>query len=236
MKAIILAGGKGARLAPYTKILPKPLMPIGDMPILEVLLRQIKRAGIDEVVITVGHMANLLQAFFQDGSNLGLHITYGLEDTPLGTAGPLSLLTGLDRTFLVSNGDVLTTLNLRDLIRFHTEQEATATIAVHRRKVDIDFGVVHCDENFRMVGYSEKPTIDYLVSMGIYVFEPKVLTYIPYNQYLDLPGLVLKMLSVGEKVVGFPYSGYWQDLGRPDDYEHANADFDSMRTSFLPED
>jgi NDP-mannose synthase len=236
MKAIILAGGKGARLAPYTKILPKPLMPIGDMPIMEVLLRQMKRAGIDEVVLTVGHLANLLRAFFQDGSNLGLHITYSYEDVPLGTAGPLSLVSGLDRTFLVSNGDVLTTLDLKELIKFHTEQKATATISVHRRKVDIDFGVVQCDENFRMVGYTEKPSIDYLVSMGIYVFEPKVLTYIPYNHYLDLPNLVLNMMAAGEKVVGFPYSGYWQDLGRPDDYEFASKDFDSMRKDFLPED
>jgi NDP-sugar pyrophosphorylase family protein len=236
MKAIVLAGGKGARLAPYTKILPKPLMPIGEMPILEVLLRQMKRAGIDEVVITVGHLANLLRAFFQDGSNLGLNITYSFEDAPLGTAGPLSLVTGLDRTFLVSNGDVLTTLELKDLIKFHSAQNAAATIAVHRRKVDIDFGVVQCDENNRMVGYTEKPSIDYLVSMGIYVFEPRVLAYIPYNQYLDLPDLVIKMMSAGEKVVGFPYSGYWQDLGRPDDYECANRDFDSMRTKFLPED
>jgi NDP-sugar pyrophosphorylase family protein len=236
MKAIILAGGKGARLAPYTKILPKPLMPIGDMPILEVLLRQMKRAGIDEVVITVGHLANLLRAFFQDGSALGLHISYSFEDVPLGTAGPLSLVSGLDRTFLVSNGDVLTTLDIKELIKFHTQQKAAATIAVHRRKVDIDFGVVQCDENFRMVGYTEKPSIDYLVSMGIYVFEPRVLTYIPYDRYLDLPNLVLNMLAAGEKVVGFPYSGYWQDLGRPDDYEYASKDFDSMRKNFLPED
>lgn len=236
MKAIILAGGKGARLAPYTKILPKPLMPIGDMPILEVLLRQMKRAGIDEVVLTVGHLANLLRAFFQDGSELGLRISYSLEDVPLGTAGPLSLVSGLDRTFLVSNGDVLTTLDIKELIKFHTEQKAIATIAVHRRKVDIDFGVVQCDENFRMVGYTEKPSIDYLVSMGIYIFEPRVLTYIPYNRYLDLPNLVLNMLAAGEKVVGFPYSGYWQDLGRPDDYEFASKDFDSMRKNFLPED
>jgi NDP-sugar pyrophosphorylase family protein len=236
MKAIILAGGKGARLAPYTKILPKPLMPIGDMPILEVLLRQMRRAGIDEAVITVGHLAGLLRAFFQDGSNLGLHISYSLEDAPLGTAGPLSLVTGLDQTFLVSNGDVLTTLDLKELLRFHAEQNALATIAVHCRKVDIDFGVVHCDGNFRIVGYSEKPSIDYMVSMGVYVFEPKVLNYIPYCQYLDLPDLVKKMISAGEKVVGFPYTGYWQDLGRPDDYENAANDFESMRTEFLPED
>jgi NDP-mannose synthase len=236
MKAIILAGGKGARLAPYTKILPKPLMPIGDMPILEVLLRQMRRAGIDEAVITVGHLAGLLRAFFQDGSNLGLHISYSLEDAPLGTAGPLSLVSGLDQTFLVSNGDVLTTLDIKDLLQFHAEQNAAATIAVHCRKVDIDFGVVHCDGNYRIVGYSEKPAIDYMVSMGVYVFEPRVLSYIPHSQYLDLPDLVKKMITAGEKVVGFPYTGYWQDLGRPDDYEHATHDFDSMRNKFLPED
>jgi NDP-sugar pyrophosphorylase family protein len=236
MRAVILAGGKGARLAPYTKILPKPLMPIGDMPILEVLLRQMKRAGIDEVVITVGHLAGLLKAFFQDGKDLGLHITYSFEQAPLGTSGPLSLITGLDRTFLVSNGDVLTTLDLKDLIRFHTEQDAIATIAVHRRKVDIDYGVVQSDENYRIVGYIEKPSIDYLVSMGIYVFEPKVLSYIPKNQYMDLPDLVRKMISAGEKVANYPYMGYWQDLGRPDDYERATREFESMRTDFLQED
>jgi NDP-sugar pyrophosphorylase family protein len=236
MKAIILAGGKGARLAPYTKILPKPLMPIGDMPILEVLLRQMKSADVDEVVITVGHLAGLLQAFFQDGSKLGLHIEYSFEDKPLGTSGPLSLVSGLDQTFLVSNGDVLTTLNLKDLFRYHFMQKAAATIAVHCRKVDIDFGVVQCDENNQMVGYLEKPSIDYMVSMGIYVFEPRVLTYIPYGQYLDLPDLVKKMIAAGEKVVSYPYKGYWQDLGRPDDYERATRDFDSMRAEFLPED
>jgi NDP-sugar pyrophosphorylase family protein len=235
MKAIILAGGKGARLAPYTKILPKPLMPIGDMPILEVLLRQMKSAGIDDVVITVGHLAGLLRNFFQDGSQLGLHISYSYEDVPLGTAGPLSLIGGLDSTFLVSNGDVLTTLSLADLMRFHTEQQAAVTIAVHCRKVDIDFGVVECDESHQLIGYIEKPSIDYMVSMGVYVFEPRVLSHIPYCQYLDFPDLVKKLIAAGEKVVGYPYRGYWQDLGRPDDYERATLDFDAMRSQFLQE-
>lgn len=235
MKAIILAGGKGARLAPYTKILPKPLMPIGDMPILEVLLRKMKSAGIDDVVITVGHLAGLLRAFFQDGSNLGLKITYSYEDVPLGTAGPLSLVVGLDQTFLVSNGDVLTTLKLNDLLQFHSEQKAAVTIAIHCRKVDIDFGVVQCDGNHQIIGYVEKPSIDYNVSMGIYVFEPRVLSYIPYCQYLNFPDLVKNLISAGEKVVGYPFKGYWQDLGRPDDYERATLDFDAMRTQFLSE-
>jgi NDP-mannose synthase len=235
MKAIILAGGKGARLAPYTKILPKPLMPISDMPILEVLLRQMKIAGIDDIVITVGHLAELLRAFFQDGRNLGLHIDYSYEDVPLGTAGPLSLVSGLDQTFLVSNGDVLTTLKLNELLQFHKEHQAILTIAVHCRKVDIDFGVVQCDDTSQIVGYIEKPSIDYMVSMGIYVFEPVVLKYIPYCQYLDFPDLVKTLIAAGERVVAYPYKGYWQDLGRPDDYKRATDDFEAMRTQFLPE-
>jgi NDP-sugar pyrophosphorylase family protein len=134
MKAVILAGGKGARLSPYTTILPKPLMPIGDMPILEVMLRQMKDAGVDQVVLTVGHLSELLRAFFKDGSGFGLNITYSYEDHPLGTAGPIALVGGLQESFLVSNGDVLTTLNLRELIEFHKSQKAIATIADHHRQ------------------------------------------------------------------------------------------------------
>ncbi len=176
MKALILAGGKGTRLAPYTKILPKPLMPIGDMPILEILLRQMRRSGIDEIVLTVGHLAGLLEAFFQDGSQLGLKIRYSYEDQPLGTAGPLSLVNGLDDTFLVTNGDVLTTLDLRSLVAYHHRRGAAATIATHVRKVNIDLGVIQFDDGNRLVGYIEKPTYEFQVSMGIYVFEPRVLT------------------------------------------------------------
>src|SRR4030065_2902319 len=142
MNAVILAGGKGARLAPYTTILPKPLMPIGDMPILEILLRQMKRAQVDEVVLTVGHLAHLMQAFFQDGERLGLKVSYSYEEQPLGTAGPLSLVEGLDSTFLVTNGDVLTTLALDELVEAHRKSGATATIAMHNRQVKVDLGVI----------------------------------------------------------------------------------------------
>ena len=235
MKAVVLAGGKGARLAPYTHILPKPLMPIGDMPILEVLLRQMKRAGVDEVVLTVGHLAQLLQAFFLDGSQWGLHIRYSYENQPLGTAGPISLIEGLDETFLVTNGDVLTTLDLSALIAFHRAHGGLATIAVHRRQVKIDLGVVQCNGGNTICGYIEKPTYDYTVSMGLYVFEPRVLEYIPCGQYLDFPDLVLKLLAAGEKVVGYPFGGYWKDLGRPDDYEEAARDFAEMQAQFLPD-
>jgi len=235
MKAVVLAGGKGTRLAPYTQILPKPLMPIGNLPILEVLVRQMKHAGIDEIVITVGHLAELLRSYFKDGGRYGVKFTYSMEEQPLGTAGPLSLLEGLDETFLVTNGDVLTTLQIADLVAFHRENRAAATIAMHTREVKIDFGVIQCNGGNEVTGYIEKPSIDYAVSMGIYVFDPCVLAHIPYNRYLDFPDLVLKLLAAGEKVLGYPFAGYWQDLGRPDDYAHANQDFDAMRSQFLPE-
>ncbi|CUS04192.2 putative Nucleotidyl transferase [Candidatus Promineifilum breve] len=234
MKAVILAGGKGARLRPYTTILPKPLMPIGDMPILEILLRQMKRAGIDEAVLTVGHLAELLRLFFRDGERLGLRITYSYEDAPLGTAGPLSLVEGLSQTFLVANGDVLTTLPLANLLAHHRLSGAAATIAMHRRQVHIDLGVIQQNDKGHVTGYIEKPTYDFMVSMGIYVFEPRVLSFIPRNEYLDFPDLVQRLIDAGEVVSGFPFEGYWQDLGRPDDYERAIEDFDRMRAEFLP--
>lgn len=234
MKAVILAGGKGTRLAPYTKVLPKPLMPIGDMPILEVILRQIKLAGINDVILTVGHLSELLRTFFQDGSRLGLNISYNFENSPLGTAGPIAFVQDLDETFLVMNGDVLSTLPLGELIKFHKEQNAIATIATHHRTVKVDLGVIQWDGDARVTGYIEKPTYDYSVSMGIYVFEPKVLDYIPKGEYYDFPDLVKKLIGVGERVIGYKFDGYWQDLGRPDDYESAAQDFDQMRSQFLP--
>lgn len=236
MKAVVLAGGKGTRLAPYTKILPKPLLPIGETPILEILLRQMKRGGVDEVILTVGHLAELLQVFFQDGERLGLQISYSFEDQPLGTAGPLSLVPDLDDTFLVTNGDVLTTLDFQDLVSTHRASGAAATIAMHTRREKIDLGVIQTDGSCQIVGYIEKPTYEFQVSMGIYVFEPRVIQYIPHNRYLDFPDLVLKLIENGELVMGYPYDGYWQDLGRPDDYERAVNDFEGLKSQFLPDD
>jgi NDP-sugar pyrophosphorylase family protein len=233
MKAIVLAGGKGTRLAPYTIVLPKPLVPIGDMPILEIMIRQMKRAGVDEVILTIGHLASLLRAFFQDGERFGIKISYSYEDQPLGTAGPLSLVEGLDGTFLVTNGDILTTLNLNDLVAAHRQSGAIASIATHTRQVKIDLGVVQLNDSSGIVGYIEKPTYDYCVSMGIYVFEPRVLSYIPHNRYLDFPDLILRLIAAGERVFGYAYDGYWLDLGRPSDYEQAVADFETMRPQFL---
>ena len=184
MKAVVLAGGKGTRLAPYTRILPKALMPIGDMPILEVMLLQMRAAGIRNVVLTVGHLSGLLRAFFQDGHQWDMQIEYSYEECPLGTAGPIALIDGLTDAFLVTNGDVLTTMQFRDLIDFHQDQNAMATIAVHQRQVKIDLGVVQWQGQPRITGYVEKPTYDYTVSMGLYVFEPQVLDYIPRGSTL----------------------------------------------------
>ncbi|HAV78796.1 MAG TPA: nucleoside-diphosphate-sugar pyrophosphorylase, partial [Anaerolineae bacterium] len=153
-----------------------------------------------------------------------------------GTAGPLALIKSLDSSFLVTNGDILTTLDLKELVAFHKSQGGIATIAVHQRQVKVDLGVVQWSANNTISGYIEKPVYDYTVSMGIYVFEPEVKKYIPINMYLDFPELVLKMLEAGEKIVGYAFEGYWMDLGRPDDYAQAADDFVSMRKKFLPEE
>jgi NDP-sugar pyrophosphorylase family protein len=234
MKAVILAGGKGARLAPYTKILPKPLMPIGDMPILEILLRQIARHGVEEAYLAVGHLAQLLWTFFQDGADFGLRLHYSLEVEPLGTAGPLDLIRDdLDETFLVLNGDILTTLDFTALVAAHHDSGSIATIATYQRQVAIDYGVLEVDADDRVTNYFEKPTYCMPVSMGIYVFAPRVLEFIPPGQYLDFPDLVRKLIAAGESVSVCPFDGYWQDLGRPSDYEQAVEEFDALKESIL---
>jgi NDP-sugar pyrophosphorylase family protein len=225
MKAVILAGGKGTRLKPYTTVFPKPLMPINDKPILEIVIRQLKLHGFGEVIITVGHLSELIITFFGDGSKFGVEIDYSREDKPLGTAGGLGLIKKeLNETFLMMNGDVLTTLDFSDLVNYHKRNGAIATIALNKRDVYIDFGVVEVDKANNIVGYTEKPKMDYLVSMGVYIFEPRVLEYIKLTKYLDFPDLIKRLISNGEIVKGYVYDGYWLDIGRPDDYEKANRE------------
>lgn len=235
MRAIILAGGKGTRLAPYTSVFPKPLVPIGDMPILQVIIHQLRHYGFTHITLTVGHLATLLQAFFRDGGQYGVRIDYVIEDEPLGTAGPLVFVPDLKEAFLVMNGDVLTTLNYTELVQYHKRMGAAATVAMHRRQVKIDLGVIQLDGDNRIKGYIEKPLYDYNVSMGIYVFAPRVLSYIPSGEYFDFPDLVQRLLESGETILGYPYEGYWLDIGRPDDYEQAVRDFEKMRSRFLLE-
>jgi len=233
MKAVILAGGKGRRLRPYTTVLPKPLMPLGDMPIIEVVLRQLAAFGFDEVIIAVGYLAELMMAYCGDGSKFGLRVRYSKEEEPLGTAGPLALVDGLDETFLVMNGDVLTSLDLVAMVRQHRASGAVATIATHKRQHQINYGIIESDAANRVVDYIEKPVHHYQVSMGIYVLEPAVLQRITPGVYLDLPDLVRQLMIDLMPVMAYPFDGYWLDIGRHDDYEQAVEEFDAMRPQLL---
>ena len=229
MKAVILAGGKGTRLKPYTTVFPKPLMPIGDKPILEIVVQQLKSHGFNGIIMAVGHLAELIMTFFNDGTKYGINIKYTREDQPLGTAGPLALMKeDLNEAFLMMNGDVLSTLNYSDLVNYHKRNGAIATIALKKRIIKIDFGVPEVDADNNIIGYTEKPEIDYLVSMGVCVLDPKVLDYVRKDEYLDFPDLIKKLISNGETVKGYVYDGYWLDIGRPDDYERASRDIDKI--------
>lgn len=236
MKAVILAGGKGTRLAPYTTVFPKPMMPIADRPILDVVLKQLKYYGFTDIIISVGYLAELLKAYFQNGNApKGMKLTFIEEEHPLGTAGSLSLVPNLNETFLMMNGDVLTTLDYGKFANFHRENGAMVTICMHKRHVKIDFGVMNVNEKTELIGYDEKPTLHYLVSMGVYVFEPKVLGYIKPNEKLDFPDLVKILLKQGKKVQGYPCEDYWLDIGRHDDYAKATKDFEAMKDQFIKE-
>ncbi|MFA5613592.1 MAG: sugar phosphate nucleotidyltransferase [Methanoculleus sp.] len=225
MKAVILAGGKGRRLEPYTTIIPKPLMPIGDKSILEIILRQLREHGIRDVTIAVGHLAELIMAFCGDGGRFGLSITYSREEKPLGTAGCLGLIKGdLSDPFLMMNGDVLTTLPFSAFMDCHNRNGAVATIALNKRDYFIDFGIVETDGDGNIVGYTEKPGFEHYVSMGVYAFDPRVLDYITPYEYIDFPDLIRILLAAGETVRAYTYDGYWLDIGRVDDYQEANSE------------
>ncbi len=239
-QAVVLAGGKGSRLGPYTTVLPKPLLPIGDHSILDVVVRQLRFYGFDELTLAVGYLAHLVRAVFADGSDHGVSIRYHEEKTPLGTAGALGSLEGLaDEPFLVMNGDVLTTLDYSALYQAHIESDDLLTIATHRRSVQIDYGVLECDpgegsECRTVTGYDEKPTIDYIVSMGVYIVSPEIQRYVPAGEHLDIPELVLKLIAAGEGVGSYLYDGFWLDIGRHSDYEQAIVEYDSFKAELLP--
>jgi len=229
MKAVILAGGKGTRLKPYTTVIPKPLVPIGEKAILEILLARLKKFGVDEVILCVNHFAEIIKAFFGDGSRHGIRIRYSTEDQPLGTVAPLKLISDLPENFLVMNGDLLTDLDFGKLFEEHLKSDTLLTVSTYHRSTKIDFGVIDVDKVTRkMVGFHEKPEYDFEVSMGVYVMNRNALDYVPTGKSFGFDNLMLTLLAKKQTVKVYPYTGYWLDIGRPDDYEKANEDIDLL--------
>jgi len=234
-RAVILAGGKGSRLRPYTVVLPKPLMPIGEYPILEVILRQLVAQGFDRVTLAVNHQAEIVRAFCGDGSRWGISIDYSLETMPLSTIAPLRLIGDLPENFLLMNGDVLTDLPMGKLYQDHVSHNRQFTIAASERTHIVDYGVLHASDA-RLTGFEEKPKLQYLVSMGVYIVNRAVLDRVPAGQKFGFDDLMLDMLAHKESVHVERYSGYWLDIGRVDDYMRAVEEFDERRRQLLPDE
>lgn len=224
MEAFILAGGRGTRLKPYTVTLPKPLVPVGEHPILEIVIRQLKRVGCTRVTLAVNHMADLIMAYFGDGERLGLEIRYSRETEPLGTVAPIRLVEDLPDDFLVMNGDILTDLDYGKFFDYHLASNTEFTVATFRREQKIDFGVIELNDQDRIAGFREKPTYQFDVSMGVYGFSKKVLGMVPTGRAYGFDELVHDMLQAGRPIQAYRFAGYWLDIGRPDDFEKANED------------
>lgn len=218
-------------------MLPKPLVPIDGMPILEIVLRQLERHGFDDITLAVGYLAPLIRAYLdQNPLSRRLKLTYHHEQEALGTAGALASVAGLDETFLVMNGDILTTLDYAEVVRFHRDHGASLTVAATKKRVQIELGVLELGSGDRIIGYDEKPVKEFPASMGVYVYEPRALRYIEPGKHLDFPTLVLRMIAQNERVCAFASDAYWLDMGNRDDYERAVLEFERRKSAFLPDD
>lgn len=228
-RAVILAGGQGARLRPYTITIPKPLVPVGDRAIIEILLGQLRAHGVERVTIAVNHMADLIQAYCGDGGKHGIAIDYVREDLPLGTVGPLRNIQDLPDDFLVMNGDILTDLDFSAFFASHIQSGYDLSISTFERESIVDFGVISADLREGIVtGFEEKPRQSILVSMGVYAFRRRLLEMVPKGRAFGFDQLVLAMLEAGVPIRSIPFSGYWMDIGRPDDYAKACEDARSL--------
>ncbi len=232
-RAVILAGGQGTRLKPYTVVLPKPLMPIGEYPILEVIIKQLAYFGFTHVTMAVNHLAQLIQAFFGDGNKWGLKIDYSLEDKPLSTMAPLKLITDLPDDFLIMNGDILTDLNFKEFYEYHIKNKNIFTISSYQRELKTDYGVLDTDENGKLFGFREKPVLKYNVSMGIYMANRQILDSIPENKAYGFDQLMVDLINADKPASVKVYNGYWLDIGKPDDYIQAIDEFDNNKSLFL---
>jgi len=235
MQAVILAGGKGTRLKPYTTVIPKPLMPLGDLPIIEIILRQLKAAGIEDIILALGYLPHLFEAVIGHGDRFGLRIAYAQEPGELGTAGPLAnLLDRLDDHFLVMNGDLLTTVRYDHVLASHRASGAAASICTFRREVKIDFGVIESEDGF-LARYIEKPTYGYQVSMGVNALtRTDIAPHLRAGARLDMPDLLTGLMATGKRVRTLPQDCLWLDIGRHEDYVQATDIFEARRSEFLP--
>jgi len=231
--AVIMAGGLGTRLRPYTVVLPKPLMPIGPYPILEVVIRQLASAGFHRVTLAVNHQAEIIKAYFNSGKKWGVKIDYSMEVKPLGTMAPLKLISDLPDNFLVMNGDVLTDLNFASFYSHHVNNNHHFTIATCQREMRSEFGVLELNRDGTLQSFKEKPVVYYNVSMGIYMGSKHMLEFIPEDTHYSFDNLVLDMLRNKSTVHTFRYGGYWLDIGRPDDYMAAIDMFENNELMFL---
>lgn len=229
MRAIILAGGQGTRLRPYTTLIPKPLVPIGGKyAILEVVLHQLKSSGFTHITIAVNHLSHLIMAYFGDGKRFGMTIDYSIEDKPLSTIGPLTLINDLPDNFLVMNGDILCDLNYGNFYNNHCLAKKDISVSVFRREVKIDFGVLEFDNDLLLTNFVEKPTHHFDVSMGIYCLNRSVIESLPTGEPYGFDNLMNDGLAKNSPIRIVPFNGFWLDIGRPDDYEFADSNFKEL--------
>jgi NDP-mannose synthase len=229
-EAVVLAGGKGTRLAPFTHVLPKPLLPVGERPILDLVLTQLSRAGCTKVTMAVGHLGHLIEIYCGTGERWGMEIGYFRETTPLGTVGALAQIEDLpDEPFVVMNCDVLSDLSFTELLDQSRDTGAALTIGAFRRRERDELGILEVSGDGVLQAYREKPEHEYLVSMGIYAFSRTAVELIPAGERMDFPDLVGVLLDGGREVRTLVHSDYWLDLGRPDDFARANEEFEDVR-------
>lgn len=234
MRAIILAGGKGTRLRPYTYSLPKPLMPIGgEIPILGIILKQLKRNNFKKVTITINYLAKIFQAFFEDGKDWGIKIDYSLEKKSLGTVGPLTLIDDLPETFLVMNGDLLTDLNFKDFYEWHKKNNNDISVATFKRMTQNDSGVLYYDDDFNIYDFKEKPIEYHYISMGIYILNKTVIEPLNKNEKVGFDQLIKAAINNKLKTKAYLHDSYWLDIGCDSDYKKANEYFIKNRRQFL---
>ena len=224
MQAVIMAGGKGERLLPLTENVPKPMLHVGDRPLMEFIVQQLKASNIGHVNVTLHHHSEKITKYFGDGSDFGVNITYTTEDRPLGTAGGLGLMDTPKETLLVINGDILTQVDFRSMFSYHREQGADLTVAVQRAGIQVPYGVIDC-EGTTVLSLEEKPEVSFLVNAGIYLVEPQIISLIPFNEKYDMTQLIQKLVGNGLKVAAFPICEYWIDIGQHEDYQRAQDDF-----------